>query len=849
MATIKERESNADVVQALATRLNVPITIYKETDNWTRFKIFIRGNDREDAPAFQVLSFETFSLILNKMDSPQTVQTIIKMAKDKILDVQPFKAIKDHLDIGLENAIVKYITIRNTIKTIFEDEIALISKDNPAPWPRSDMGAPIDFNVSFNLIPKPKEPTLTTATSSSNIQPAKNMQAKPTSSQTQTFTPTSTTPANAPQRTYRSIQLPLRDERRDLPLLTTQTQNDEVRLLSSLNIVTTKIIKSYDGKIHVFQPFIKEPDQMKPGKILEVVPSQSNENIVWKRTKIVDSTLPVIPEDLINKTEKVTETIPPKFLMTRNGLVKIKPKANSAEDGMRTDESDTDSTNSSDDEDGYRGQELARSVRSPTPYEDSDNENDYPIEHESDLGISKFFARADQQVRDYGPENIYKEAISAYQINYPEWKQETIELIKMLPMHDAYTLFVDNPPRFPADRRIRGCVIRLIMQSAAFYRLYTKEDLREMDPTELAHIYIAQMATHHQQLQTIGQLDHLQLTREAVKNYKRFWPNAKLSTLERIQQLPLNRLKQIFFLNKFPGRAQTIDLIKTLMSSEDRDKDHINYIFKAPNYLQDLPTETLHRILFIKLTFEKDYFTHIMANDPFDPELHRVNRIGKTASHSPLKLNRPLQTIRPPLEPGDEIEEPEESIQISSPACVRQHLIDEERRRRYMQALDFDYDLEAGQDTDENLQRKQFKIFSKKWPNYNTTLNFFKPTGLPDLAPCVLNQLDSLPPPFAYLPKPLTKEQRMQLVAIAATIDLDPTPIEIHIQPSPNQPTDADADTDDDDEDDLTIVDEIILVDDQNKEDERQSVRKRAHSGLPDKEEQAEPKRPSDDCI
>ena len=78
---------------------------------------------------------------------------------------------------------------------------------------------------------------------------------------------------------------------------------------------------------------------------------------------------------------------------------------------------------------------------------------------------------------------------------------------------------------------------------------------------------------------------------------------------------------------------------------------------------------------------------------------------------------------------------------------------------------------------------------------------------------------------------------------------MDPTPIEIHIQPSPNQPTDADADTDDDDEDDLTIVDEIILVDDQNKEDERQSVRKRAHSGLPDKEEQAEPKRPSDDCI
>ena len=230
------------------------------------------------------------------------------------------------------------------------------------------------------------------------------------------------------------------------------------------------------------------------------------------------------------------------------------------------------------------------------------------------------------------------------------------------------------------------------------------------------------------------------------------------------------------------------------MDSEDISNDHVNYLFRIPNYLEKLPTETLHRIFFIKLTYEGQYKIHLLSVDVFHPGVLEVNRAAKTPTLTALKSSKPLQSIRPRVEDGDEIPEPAEQIQVESPIVFRQHNVDNKRRQMYLEALGNDVDL-ANATGEQNFLMRQHIIYSKKWPNYNTTLNYFKPAGTQNFDPCIINQLDCLPMPFA-IPSVMDEHEyvdqqtnNQEFPTALASNDYDDDEIDVTILESNDIPT------------------------------------------------------------
>jgi hypothetical protein len=183
------------------------------------------------------------------------------------------------------------------------------------------------------------------------------------------------------------------------------------------------------------------------------------------------------------------------------------------------------------------------------------------------------------------------------------------------------------------------------------------------------------------------------------------------------------------------------------MSAEQQGLEYINSIFKLNGYLEQLPTETLHRIFFIKLTIEDPaYKISLPYNDPMDPAVIEANAVGRTGFLGALSMERPLQTIWPAEMEGDDIIEPDESIQIQAPLSVKQFLIDEQRYQDFVNNATVEMPINSN-----DANTLEARIYLSKWPNYSRTLNFHKPTTLPILAPNLVNQLDSIPDPVAYV--------------------------------------------------------------------------------------------------
>jgi hypothetical protein len=706
---------NINSIKSMAIKLNVPISILNKDEITCKVFVYIRENTDYSSSVIPVGTINaTFANKNSFTKDRQQLANIFKQAADKILDKEPFRSIHKVQPLMCKDPGAKYITAANMNFIATVDKLNTTTIDNPLPLPKVDINNKMDLVVSFTVSPKislnmatQTEPTATTSTSAPTSSSALQI----------SFLPSCDPVMN-------SYEIPKHVGN----ILQTMTTPTGVRLINSLNVFTTKIVRTLDGRAFVFEPRLKDPLNVK-GDIVEQVSSQQNDNVQWIQTQVFDSPVVDADETDLDRTFKV-------------------PRRKPAELREAPQETSDDSSGPSDDEEESDNSSYCDDLIKADKY--------VPFEHHS-----MFFPKDDGKLKLYGEESIYKDAISTYQLNYPDFQEETIQFIKLLPMKDAYDMFISEPTTFPTDKQIYKRLIHLYYRSTAFYRLYTKQQLKEMTPTELSHIYIAQMATNYQQNATIASLDHCKLAQTAAKNYKLLYPECKQSTLKRIKELPYPRLIQIFFRNRLPPRYEVIDMIDILMSYEDKDKDHVNYLFRNSEYMENLPTETLHRIFFIKLTFERNYYTAIPANDPFDEDFHTQNTIARTANLSALDATRPLQTLKPKWQEGDDIPEPEEPVQMKAPLTIRQYLIDEERRKQYIKALELnDKYMGAPPDSETEMCYIQNQIFERKWPNYNTTLNYFRPKQYPDLSPAVINQLDSLPHPEKYFPKCLHKAER-----------------------------------------------------------------------------------------
>jgi hypothetical protein len=720
---------NINIIKSMAIKLNVPISILNKDEIQCKVFIYIRENVDFSSSVIPVGSIiTTFESKQSFTKDPKQIENIFKQAADKILNKEPFKSIHKVQTLMCKDPIAKYITAGNVNFIATMDKLNTTNGDNPLPFPRVEATSKMDLVVSFTVSPKitlnmATQTDQTATTSTENSSSAPEIQFNPT------FIPGCEPMMN-------SYQIPKHVGN----ILQTMSTPTGVKLITSLNVFTTKIVRTVDGRVFVFEPRLKDPLNVK-GDIVQPISSQQSDNVQWIQTKVFDSPVVDADEKDLDNTTKVSQRKPAALRDAPN-------ETSDDSSGPSDDEEDSDNSSYCDEQIG--------------------TDKHVPFEHHS-----MFFPKDDGKLKLYGEDSIYKDAITTYQLNYPDFQEETIEFIKLLPMKDVYNMFISDPSTFPSDKQIYRRLIHLYYRSTAFYRLYTKEQLKKMTPTELSHIYIAQMATNYQQNATIASLDHCKLAQTAVKNYKLLYPQCKHSTLERIRELPYPRLIQIFFRNRLPPRYEVIDMIDILMSYEDKDKDHVNYLFRNSEYMENLPTETLHRIFFIKLTFERNYYTAIPANDPFDEDFHTQNSISRNANLSALDATRPLQTLKPKWQEGDDIPEPEEPIRMQAPLTIRQYLIDEERRKQYIKALELnDRYMGAPPDTEEEMCYIQKQIFERKWPNYNTTLNFFRPKMQPDLSPAVINQLDSLPHPEKYFPNCLhTARQERSSSPVTKYID------------------------------------------------------------------------------
>ena len=735
--------ANVQMVKDMASKLKVPIQVLDENETWIRARYSVREGIEEKACQFPVFDYQVPSSKYRLDQNISLISFIIKYGAEKLLTKSPFKEINAVCPLKCVEFVMEYKTEGDKPCSIYVSTIRSDSFCIPKPKVENQR---IDLNISCLIVP-----TKETVPKPQCNQPTLDKQRTQQQKDTRIFKEL------LKDKAYSSYQIPFEDRRRELSDLVTRTDEDGVTLVSSLNLFTTKIVRDRKGNIHIFQPTIS-PHKNKQTGIPEMINSPVGGPVKWVKTNTVEVPIIHLDDDQMAKTTKIVEKtiqradppqVPTEASVSQpshrdyesspppqpdDEIVPEKSKAN--------DESDSDSDSSSDY--GPDADHCKRTDR----YSDSENGADDPDQYPLEEEISLFYSRPSKECADYGSENVYKEAISVYQSSFKDWKTETCEYIKMLPMKTAFHLFCVDKTNFPCEAHMTREIINLMRRSGAYYRLFSEEELDQLTDTEKAHIYIAQIATDNSQRNALGLLDHVSLVREAVTNYRKFWPNAKVSTTERIKQLPYDRLRQIFFQNKLPPRTFVIHYIKLLMDSEERDRDHVNYLLRIPNYLEKLPTETLHRIFFIKLAMEGQYKIFIASNDVFHPDVIKANQSAKTANMSALKLNKPLQTIRPKVEPGDEIPEPPEMIQLEGPEPLLQYQIDIYRRQLYLEALDYDSNLASLPDNERNRQMRQNIIYSRKWPNYNTTLNFFKPLGTQDLSPCVINQLDSLPMPF-----------------------------------------------------------------------------------------------------
>ena len=762
------RDANVRMIRDMAERLQVPIQVIGDVTDFASVRYNVRHSNDPQAKEIHVMNARFQTNKYQLCENMNLVKIITKYGKSKLLLQNPFAEINTRLPLQCEDFIIRYVAADGNLFSVRVDTLTPENFNIPKP---KVVDQKFEAIVTCLIKPAPGvvppvPPTpqqLMNEARDRKADEQRNLIREQEKNDTEVFKEILTDNA------YTSHRIPFEDRRRELRDLVTNFDDDGVALVSSLNLFTTKIVRDKTGNIHVFQPMIQKGHH---NTVAQMVESPRGEAVKWVRTKVIKSTILQMDDEQMKQVEKISENRGPK---RKPAQLKKAPSI----DG-------SDSGSDSDDDPDY--------CKRTEAYSDSDNDNDTEIHPGKEDAISKFYSRPDKYCHDYGSESVYKDAISTYKLNWPEWKSETIEYIKLLPMHDAYNMFCTSSTTFPCEKHMIKEIIQLMRRSGAFYKLFSEEELADFTDEERAHIYIAQLATDASQKNAIAINDHVALANMAVRNYKKFWPNAKTSTLERIKQLPYDRLVQIFFQNQFPSRSLTIHYIKLLMDSEDISNDHVNYLFRIPNYLEKLPTETLHRIFFIKLTYEGQYKIHLLSVDVFHPGVLEVNRAAKTPTLTALKSSKPLQSIRPRVEDGDEIPEPAEQIQVESPIVFRQHNVDSKRRQMYLEALGNDVDL-ANATGEQNFLMRQHIIYSKKWPNYNTTLNYFKPAGTQNFDPCIINQLDCLPMPFA-IPSVMDEHEyvdqqtvNQKLPTALASNDYDDDEIDVTILESNEIPT------------------------------------------------------------
>jgi hypothetical protein len=136
-----------------------------------------------------------------------------------------------------------------------------------------------------------------------------------------------------------------------------------------------------------------------------------------------------------------------------------------------------------------------------------------------------------------------------------------------------------------------------------------------------------------------------------------------------------------------------------------------------------------------------------------DPGVIETNSAGHTGFLGAISSDRPLQTIWPQKEEGDDIQEPEEASKIKAPLSVKQFLIDEQRYQDFISRPTVNLPS-----NDEEANTLEARIYLSHWPNYSRTLNIHKPTTLPILAPNLINQLDSVPDPVEFKKKNIDEQ-------------------------------------------------------------------------------------------
>ena len=764
------RSEHISAVRELANKFNLPIAVFQDNEVVISVTVFIRQSHDCQSQTNPLSGFDVIVPFIQRFThNPTVLDTMMINARNRVIRTEPFRSIHAQLTLQPQDVIARYMTPNCAYAIIPEDKVKNISETNHLPPPKMTEGNTVNLEISMVVKPAKQNPNPNLALA----PPAPQNQPKPTTSKQG-----ETNDKNKLDEFC--YQVPKANDRNNYyPLITQNNENNKTTLIQSLNIYTTKIVKTPDGRIHVFEPRLKN---QKKAPTIQPIDSQTNDNIEWVKTHEEGIEIAIqSKEDIDRITVKVSDPSKRKKRKTRlrKSKVPVTPAPEDEEEPFDSDDSSSDScvTDSDSDEDSDKA------------ISDTDDDEDR-IEH-MDEDLSKFYSVYENGT-DAGSENIFQEAIATYQLSFPKWKQETIEYIKLLPMNDAYRLLVRDSHKFPSDKVMVKRIINLMKHSCAFYRLYTEDQLKKMGPTQRSHIFIAQLATHHQQITTINMLDQFTLVRIAVNNYMKFFPSSKVSTCERIRHLPYNRLIQLFFMNKFPSRSQVIFYIRGLMGCEDRSMDYINVLFRAPGYLDSLPTETLHRIFFIKLTFERDYKLLLESNDPTDEKLIKANKFyARTTNQSSLKSTRPLQSIFPPKEDGDEIPEPPEAFIVQAPESIRQEIIDERRRAEFLSAIEMTEeewkDFQENANNDESMYHIQNTLFMNKWPNYNVVMNYFRPTTPQDFSPAVINQLDCVPPPFKFLPKlvdldsnlepnpipqgevvPMTKEDRRMILRLNA---------------------------------------------------------------------------------